>query len=583
MISWTTARLVDFSFTSERTQSGSSSFSITGGDVVIDSNGTSTNVTATNTGSFSSSFFQKTTFGATATKTESGSTSTAEEGGTSEGFGSNSFETGTEMSGSGETTLESFTVATSTSVSVFGPRTVTATTLRSTSIRSGTTITTLVGTETQSFPTTQTVALSVSSYTTIISGSSSTTGLSSTTNSVTGETSTLGNVFDTVYSAEPNEIIFFIDSDADANKPVSEYSINEKSFVLSARAETRSMQRVTTTNPQTTDTFLYESRSLSWRNSTTITRTISRLGFSVNEDDDFDTRTWNIPESSTTDTSSAVSFVTASASSQGELLSLVHRGNTDLFTTTIGTETLATRTGFFGNVTFHSVFSFPTTTTSASVHSATFSTSSTTNQTAEFATLAGGSTTTIVPPELAWGPSPPVSAVTRSVFRQTGAYAGNQAGLVLTANKSISGDIRIWGGGGDYRILLPGQRQAYTAENNSVTFTTTTVSEGATINTTDSAVVSVAGQPSAYFANSATRIVGGAAGASETIVNRAQRGAYRRRDTAANTTFFQGNDTVYAGQTQDVSAYEPLRYVVHAVSVQAAVFAVPRNTTTYPS
>jgi hypothetical protein len=442
----------------------------------------------------------------------------------------------------------------------------------------GTGTTALFEGNSDTYATTTISSTQTQSYTTTTAASYQTTTL--TVTSLSG--STFGNVFDTIYVAQNNEVLYPITTTAaESDAALTQYASSTTSFVRSANATERQMLLVSTSE-RTTSTFTRRlSSSFNFTNSDFTTQTISVFGFPPLEDSEFELITWNIPEPSTTQTRSVEQSITASASSSSQTYGVVNYAgkNIDTITTTTALNSLATRTGLLGSVVFNRVNTITETTTEAVSHSATYTTFSTENVTGESASSAGGNTTTIYPSTY-YGTAMPAQ-VSRSVFVKSGVSLEDQVGLIFSANKSISVEKALIGTGARYRIVLGGTRGGYTAVENTVTFTTTTQDEDGSAKTTDSAQLSPVGSTYVTLSQSNSGFLGGSAAPSLTIVNRADSGLYRTKNSAGSgTIFLDGDDTVLQSQI-DGSFFEPLRYLVVSTNFQMPVVA--RNTSTYPS
>jgi hypothetical protein len=209
-----------------------------------------------------------------------------------------------------------------------------------------------------------------------------------------------------------------------------------------------------------------------------------------------------------------------------------------------------------------------------------------------------GSTTRTIP--VLGGQTAIASQAQMSVYASNGAAIGESSGMRFTgggfAGAPVDEDDDIVGplgprtardGSSIYLATIFPITQgsefglnALTQESNSVTFVSTTSDSAAatTVTTTSSATVGVA--DSMWIAPVRTRanLLGGGLAPGETALMRIGRGLYE--DQSGSTSFFEGNDTTYTG-SMPTTYWLPVTYLTPAFG--QAVFAVPRNTSTWPT
>ena len=172
----------------------------------------------------------------------------------------------------------------------------------------------------------------------------------------------------------------------------------------------------------------------------------------------------------------------------------------------------------------------------------------------------------------ALGPAPEMY-----IYCSRGAKIDDAVGARLTANtQSLPVPIVEDGGSTIFATLFPVSNSTMTVSGGSVTIQTTTNDDEFT---TTSHLVDVDGSPWITVREAREGLLGGDLQENETGLMRIGPGLYQNQSGA--TSFFSGNDTTYTGSMQ-TTYWQPVSYVVPSVG-DGYVFAVPRNTSTWPA
>jgi hypothetical protein len=558
MISWTTARNLDFEkVCSSSTLSTFESVAF-GADLIIDGTSTFfiTTVTRQTSSTFEDSVGTTTNHAGTTIYNSSSSSRYQDEqnytGGSTLGTSSasGSFSTVSPASTVGKQTSSAVqtTVNGSTTTQVAGS---VAAWTYSTSESEGSTITDFVSTSSSANRTrTTTTALSKTSLATTTSGSTS------------------GNVRDTVYLADSSEVLWVTPASAANSVALTAGATTAAQTTLSCIAQTQSLQSFNSTSSPIT---LASSRSTkSFAFASVRTTTVSRVGNVLFAVCPGQTTQLVFNVSSSTQTSATIT-----ASSQP---SITHRNNTEThFALSFG-ETLPTRTDIMASASWI---------VSARTITATSATRSIDNL--ESATSCFGQTTRTLP--TLGAKTAIAAAATMSVFASRGVAAGNESGVRYVGSgfdayqtedtfEGIVGPRTAYKGRSvNVVTVFPVTDSNRTQSGNSVTFVKE-ITESSTT-TTSSASVGVDGSLWVQSVRSRTGLVGGSLGSGETAVIRMNSGVYKNQ--AGGTSWFAGNDTTFTGSIAS-SYWFPVSYLEPEIANNAQiVFAVPRNTSTWPN
>jgi hypothetical protein len=179
-----------------------------------------------------------------------------------------------------------------------------------------------------------------------------------------------------------------------------------------------------------------------------------------------------------------------------------------------------------------------------------------------------------------------------TVYSPAGVKLGAAAGLRFTGDGISETDIeegsaitlsylRVANDGEltRYTTASPVVPSWFTLSSNSFTYLTTTLEDGETVDTELSGEFGIEGATWQTVARSrGDGLIGGDLAENETGLIRINRGLYKNQ--SGGTSFFAGNDTTYVG-TKDTTYWYPISYLEPAF--EQVVFAVPRNTSTWPT
>ena len=561
MISWTTAREVPFEAVCTLTTSNSGSFSETGANFVNEgggvtyyrttktiegenaeeySSGGTTNQTGWTT-SFSSSYSgsELTTVSYTYTVFDDEGSSTAV---SSEGS-SASFSTAISTSSSESFSYPAFPAQTTTQTTVSLAIASTASTSFEYTANTTSLETYTVGTNTRSSTVSVSTSTTRSSFYTEANGS---TVVSETT--VTTNGSTQGNAADSIYEAGTSEVLWSIGSAPQYYGALTDNATSGTRFTASAPVSavgmvTTGTDAIAQTIPSSESTTIVSYNAFS---SATLAQTIAGPGQFVNAE----TSQHQFTISSNSAVSSSVTV--------SEHAELTHFGNTSTVPIVFGEAQTATRTDPLGSASHQIVWLSSELGTSTVAVGNLGGSGCAGNTTVSFDKKIGAS---------AMAPHPLMS-----VYSPGGVAVGEQRGVRLTGAETTylvpAKDGRVT----NLTTIMPTSFPWLTISSNSVTFINSD-------NSSRSLVVGVDGSVWREIARQrGDGLVGGNLGESETGLIRFEPGLYK--DQNGSVSFFSGNDSTYSGSAL-TSFWEPISYIVPAVG-NAAVFAVPRNTSAWP-
>jgi hypothetical protein len=383
-----------------------------------------------------------------------------------------------------------------------------------------------------------------------------------TTTNVVQSGTTSGNARDTIYMAEPSEVLMIVNQNPAYSAPLTNNAVTATRFTVSQNVEVVALFQQPATSTLVAGTTSALTRTLTTSSFASSTRTIDaspgRMGRST-------TQQFTLATTATTSTTYHAALIGG----------VGHRGNTVAATFTTQTLVPATLSGVEGSVQWSSVnFAVGTSATIRTIDN-------TIN-----ATSCSGDTT-ITSPILAGLPAISPVQPMMTIYGPRGAIIGNQVGRNFTGeginapvgtvtNKSIL--TALYGESTGVITPLPTTMTSVTINSDSFTYSTTT--SGDTSETTVSGTFGVEGETWTQSLRSRSNLVGGDLGEGETGHIRIRRGLYKNQ--SGGTSFFSGNDTTYQG-TRNTSYWYPISHLEPLVTNGRSVIVLPRNASTWPT
>jgi hypothetical protein len=383
---------------------------------------------------------------------------------------------------------------------------------------------------------------------------------------VTESETTKGNARDTIYMADSSEVLWVINEDPEWSKPMTDNAVSTTQTTISDLRETIGL--VTAADPaQTIDSSeSLSSYTFTGSSASSITVTVNSRPASVNAE--------TVTE--------AVRISIAGESQSGELRvsgqpEVIYSGGTETAAASSATIATATQTDVFGESWQKTVLVRSTIANTIAIDNA--APSSCSGNTTKAVALVGGSPVIATPPSM-------------TVYSPAGVKLGAAAGLRFTGDGISETDIeegsaitlsylRVANDGEltRYTTASPVVPSWFTLSSNSFTYLTTTLEDGETVDTELSGEFGIEGATWQTVARSrGDGLIGGDLAENETGLIRINRGLYKNQ--SGGTSFFAGNDTTYVG-TKDTTYWYPISYLEPAF--EQVVFAVPRNTSTWPT
>ena len=396
------------------------------------------------------------------------------------------------------------------------------------------------------------------------------------TRTVTTESETTkGNARDTIYMADSSEVLWVINEDPDWSKPLTDNAVSTTQTTISDLREATEL--VTASDPPET---IESSESLS-----SYTFTGSSFSF-------LEVQANTSPAILNAETVTQSIFISIAGESQSESRRLsrqaevVYAGGTETVAASSATIATATQTDVFGESWQKTALVYSTVTNTILIDNAvgTFSisegtTSSCYGNTTKEVGFVGGNPAIASPPSM-------------TVYSPAGVKLGDGVGLRFIGDGISETDIEegstitlsylLVANDGEltrYTTASPVVPSWFTLSSNSFTYLATTLEDGETVDTEISGEFGIDGATWQTVARSrGNGLIGGDLAESETALMRINRGLYKNQD--GDTSFFEGNDTTYVG-TKDTTYWYPISYLEPAFG--QVVFAVPRNTSTWPT
>lgn len=389
--------------------------------------------------------------------------------------------------------------------------------------------------------------------------------LSKTRTVVTHTGTTIGNARDTIYMAEPNEVLWVINENPEWSKPLTDNAVSATQTTISDLREAIGVVTAASTAQTINSTESKSSYSFTQSSASFLEVTVNAKPASVN------------PQ--TTTQSLWISVAGASQSSQKRISGqplVVYSGGTETVPASSATIATATQTDVLGG-SWQNTFL---------VHSTVVNTVAIDN--AVPSSCAGNTTKQ---KQLICGSSRIGSPPSMTIYSPAGVKLGNAVGLRFTGDGFSATDINESGpvtlsylpiaNDGEltkYTTASPIMPSWATVSSNSFTWLTTTINDGETVDTTFSGEFGINGATWKTIARSrADGLIGGDLAENETALIRVNRGLYKNQN--GGTSFFEGNDTTYAG-TKDTTYWYPISYLEPAFD--RVVVAAPRNVSTWP-
>jgi hypothetical protein len=375
---------------------------------------------------------------------------------------------------------------------------------------------------------------------------------------------TLGNVFDTIYQAAPDEVLYSInDSPQYYQSKLHENAQSGTRFTVSA--QNVNIDLIATSASQSAETI--ESSE-----ATTQYNVKAPLASSVTQ-----TTAFSLINA---ETSTQLFAVTSSQSaSSSEVISgqnqITHYGNT--FTQPITYQEIRTqsKTDVLASVQHEVLWRYNTFGTVTGADNNVVASYTTAGEGFSGAGGCAGDMVVLRQKEVgssALGPEPVMA-----IYCSRGAKIDGEAGARLTADEqSLFAPIVEDGGSTSFATLFPVSNSTMTVEKGSVTIQTTTNDDEFT---TTSYLVGVDGSPWIALREARAGLLGGNLQENETGLMRNGPGLYQNQ--SGGVSFFSGNDTTYTG-AMETTFWQAVSYVVPNVGHEY-VFAVPRNTSTWPT
>jgi hypothetical protein len=555
MISWTTARFLEFE--KVRSSSTSSTFATTLFGADVGSSGATTTVTSITSSTYEDSV--GTTTNHLGTTTSRTSSSSIESGRTNISGGITS---GT-SSASGSTTSSSQRTRSIQTTIETSKTTEGATTYESSYQDIFWTYSTYLswGETQKSF---------VTEFRTVTKTFASSIALTRTTLSTTTSETTQTHLLDTVYLAEDTEMLWVCPNEPSYSVPIFDLATTATQTTISAMAETLSLSSYSSTSDALTISSTRSTATffITGQLPTTITRTgniIASLCPGITTELSF----------AATSSQDPTTTRTITVSSQPRI---VHRNNTETTSALVAGSTTGSRTDVMASASWQ---------TSSGTSTTTEITTSVDNLNSE-TSVYGNTTRTLT---TIGGATQIGSAPTMSVFASYGVGVGESRGLrfvggpfdsydpEVETTEGIVGPITCLSGDAVYvAIPVPTTNESVTQKSNSVTFSTQTA---ASEYTTTLATLSIDGSMWIQPARSRTGLIGGTLATGETGLIRIARGLYR--DQSGGTSFYEGNDTTFTDSLPS-SYLTPMTYLIPTTAEESqVVLAVPRNTSTWPT
>jgi hypothetical protein len=355
---------------------------------------------------------------------------------------------------------------------------------------------------------------------------------------------TLGNATNTIYEADPDEVLYVADAGPvetwDGIGRTAETVTRTTIYPITSAFDVIPVAQTQAASTLTNPSF---SSSISWKSTTFTTATVTANNIGA------------LPHSSTTQTLPQTITTESSTSSSLQAGFVIHSGDTytlrrsQVFSTTVSK--------YIGSLEFESIFTYFTLITQTSRYSGAFTTGETA---AASAGSASGSTKNIGGQQTRainaarMGIARRASSARWSVYGIVGVLGQDGAGASYTFTDNISfvsqakAQRRFFGP----LTIFPATNERYTANRTGLTWKTD--------DSTTSGAIEADGEPRTQllFLNERSGLLGGALAESETAVQRVARGLYR--DAEGQTTFFEGHDTSYTDSTRENTHYAPKRF-----------------------
>lgn len=384
------------------------------------------------------------------------------------------------------------------------------------------------------------------------------------TTEITETGTTVGNVFDTIYQASPDEILYFINDSPqyyqgklDQNaQSGTRFTVSASAVQIGLIAVSPSQSAQTVESSQATTAFNMKNILSSFVYQTT-------AASSVNADT-------SIQSFKVTSSQSLSSSAVISGQNQ-----ITHYGNTFTQPITYAEIRTQSKTDVLATAQHEAVWGYNTFGEVTGADNNVVASYTTGGEGFAGAGGCGGDMVVLRQKKIgasALGPAPEMY-----IYCSRGAKIDGSVGARLTANtQSLSVPIVEDGGSTIFATLFPVSNSTMTVDGGSVTIQTTTNDDEFT---TTSHLVGVDGTPWITVREAREGLLGGDLQENETGLMRIGPGLYQNQSGA--TSFFSGNDTTYTG-SMHATYWQPVSYVVPDVGY-GYVFAVPRNTSTWPS
>ena len=398
---------------------------------------------------------------------------------------------------------------------------------------------------------------------------------SSTRLATTQQGTTKGNAADTIYFADSTEVLWVINENPQWSKPLTENAVSTTQTTISDLRETVGL--VTAAEPPQT---IGSSESLSSYTFTDSLRSFLEVQANFS------------PHSVNAEAVEEFIYISVSGESQsGELnvsgqAEVVYAGGTETVAASSATIATATQTDVFGGSWQKTALVYSTVTNTKAIDNG-----------VQTFTISGGTASSCygnTTKEVGFvGGTPAIASPPRmTVYSPAGVKLGDAIGLRFTGdgitNAEFSGSEGVTivylqtandGELTKYSTASPVVPSWVTLSSNSFTYLTTTLEDGETVDTEISGEFGIDGATWQTVArNREDGLIGGDLAEGETALIRINRGLYKNQD--GDTSFFEGNDTTYVG-TKDTTYWYPVSYLEPAF--EQVVFAVPRNTSTWPT
>ena len=402
-----------------------------------------------------------------------------------------------------------------------------------------------------------------------------TTSFARTRTIVTSSGTTKGNARDTIYMADSSEVLWVINENPEWSNPLTNNAASATQTTISDLREAVGL--VTAADPpQTIDSSeSISSYTFTGSSASSMTVTVNYSPAFVNA------------ETVTQD----IGISVAGSQQSGELrvsgqAEVVYVGGTETVAASSATIAMATLTDLFGGSWQKTALVYSTVANTISIDNAveTFTISGGTasscyGNTTKAVGVVGGYPVIASPPSM-------------TVYSPAGVKLGDSVGLrftgdgitetYFTESETVTISYLQTANDGEltrYTTASPVVPSWVTLSSNSFTYVTTTLEDGETVDTEISGEFGIDGATWQTVARArGDGLLGGDLAQGETALMRINRGLYKNQ--SGGTSFFAGHDTTYIG-TKDTTYWYPISYLQPAFG--RSVFAVPRNTSTWPA